>query len=63
MGRDVVNDNGNGRVADVGGDEGAEAFLAGGVPELEADGAVFEVHCLQDGSDWVFLQKRRGSRI
>mmetsp|Transcript_7344 Transcript_7344/g.17995 ORF Transcript_7344/g.17995 Transcript_7344/m.17995 type:complete len:252 (+) Transcript_7344:347-1102(+) len=41
---DVVDDDGDGGVADVGGDEGAEALLSGGVPELEADGAVFEVH-------------------
>lgn len=41
---DVVDDDGDGGVADIGGDEGAEAFLARRVPELEADGAVFEVH-------------------
>ena len=41
---DVVDDDGDGGVADVGGDEGAEAFLARGIPELQAHGAVFEVH-------------------
>jgi len=40
----IVDDDRYRRVADVGGDERAEAFLACGVPELQAHGAVFEVH-------------------
>lgn len=43
---DVVNDDSDARVSDVGRDEGAEALLSGGVPELEADGAILKVHGL-----------------
>ncbi len=45
---DVVDDDGDGRVADVRGDEGAEPLLAGRVPQLQADGAVVEVHGLRE---------------
>lgn len=44
---DIVDDNGDAGVADVGGDETAEAFLASCVPELESHGAVLEVHSLR----------------
>ena len=42
--RDVVDDDGDGAVANVGGDERAEALLAGGVPQLKANGTIFEIH-------------------
>lgn len=41
---DVVHHDGDGRVADVRGNERAEAFLAGGVPQLQPYGAVLQVH-------------------
>lgn len=49
QGGDVVDHYGHGGVTDVGGDEGAEAFLPSRVPKLQADGAVFEIHCLVGG--------------
>ena len=43
---DVVDDDGDARVADVRRDQTAEPLLAGRVPQLESDGAVLEVHGL-----------------
>ena len=46
-----MDNDGDGAVANVGGDEGAEALLAGGVPELKANCAVFEIHCFGEEID------------
>ena len=43
---DIVNDDGNGRVPDVRGDETPEPLLPGSVPELQSNCAVLEVHGL-----------------
>ena len=43
---EIINDNGDGGVTDVAGDQAAEALLAGRVPELQADSAVLQVHGL-----------------
>ena len=54
---DVVDDDGDARVADVRRDQTAEAFLAGRVPQLESDGAVLEVHGLGqevDACPWAY---------
>ena len=45
---DIVDDHGNAAVADVGGDQTAEALLASGIPELQTNGAVLEVHGLRN---------------
>ena len=47
----VVDNDGDGAIANIGGDEGAEALLAGGVPELEANSAIFEIHCFGEEID------------
>ncbi|KAL3708972.1 hypothetical protein TMatcc_002761 [Talaromyces marneffei ATCC 18224] len=39
---DVVHDDSDTRVTDIGGDEGSETFLAGCVPELQSNCSVFE---------------------
>ena len=41
---DIEDEDGTDGVFQVGGDEASEAFLAGGVPELEAAGGAFVVH-------------------
>ena len=48
---DVVDDDGDGAVADVRRDQAAEALLAGRVPELQAHGPVLEVHCFGEEVD------------
>ena len=62
---DVVDDDGHGAVADVRGDEGAEALLSRRVPQLEADGAVLKVHRLGQEVDadrgLEFYEDRVGS--
>lgn len=51
---DIVDDNCDGRVSNVGGDEGPEPLLSRGVPELEPDRPVLEVHRLaQEVNPWV----------
>mmetsp|Transcript_26378 Transcript_26378/g.68110 ORF Transcript_26378/g.68110 Transcript_26378/m.68110 type:complete len:270 (+) Transcript_26378:422-1231(+) len=50
-GAHVVYNHGHVRVADVGGDERAEALLACRVPQLQPHGAVLEVHRLRDKVD------------
>lgn len=44
--RNIVYDDRHAGVTDVRGDQGAESFLAGGIPELKADRSVFQVHRL-----------------
>jgi hypothetical protein len=44
--RDVVYDNGNTGVTDVRRDQASESLLTSGIPELQAYGAVLEVHRL-----------------
>lgn len=48
---DVVHDNCHRGIADVVGDEGLEALLARGVPELQPDGLVLEEDVLRDEVD------------
>ena len=43
---DVVDDDGDRRISDVGRNERPEALLAGCVPQLKADGPVLQVHRL-----------------
>lgn len=42
---DVIDDDGDGRVANIARYQGAEALLASRVPQLQTHGLVFEVHC------------------
>mmetsp|Transcript_45222 Transcript_45222/g.114492 ORF Transcript_45222/g.114492 Transcript_45222/m.114492 type:complete len:307 (-) Transcript_45222:164-1084(-) len=48
---DVVHDHRHAAVADVAGDEAAEALLPGGVPQLQPHGAVLQVHRLRQEVD------------
>jgi hypothetical protein len=41
---DVVDDDGDGRVADVGWNEGPKSFLSGSVPDLHRDQTVVDHH-------------------
>lgn len=55
----VIDDNNAVGAAVIGGGDGAEAFLAGGVPYLELDGLAFQVNCADfkvdaDGADEAF---------
>jgi len=43
---DIVDYHRDAGVANVRGYQRAEAFLTSRIPELEADGSVFKVHCL-----------------
>ena len=44
--RNIVDNNGNARVSDVGRNQGTESLLAGGIPKLKANGSVFKIHGL-----------------
>jgi len=48
---DIVDDDSNGRIADVGRNEGSKPFLARGVPQLKPHGPVFQIHCLRQEID------------
>ena len=48
---DVVDDDGDGRVADVGWNEGPKSFLSGSIPQLKSHGPVLQVHRLGEEVD------------
>lgn len=48
---DIIDNNCDGRVTDVVGDEGPETFLAGGIPKLQSDGLLLEEDILGDEID------------
>ena len=60
---DIVDNDCNGSVSDVVGNECLESFLAGGVPELQPDGLVLEEDVLRDevDADGGSLCYRRGT--
>ncbi len=60
---DVVDDNGDGSVSNVVGDEGLETFLSGRIPQLQTDGLVLEEDVLRDevDSDGGALGGERGT--
>ncbi len=51
LGGDVIDDDSNGGISDVVGNEGFKSFLTGRIPQLQADGLILEEDILGDEVD------------